>query len=141
MISEIQIREQLARYLSGDQDYREFENWIIGEMSECFLDSPQEVRDLVGDIRLSMYELIEGHVDEAELKKELLRFVVGVEPPLVVDGDSNLPYRVSFPDGSMHPFFAPPQSPNSDEALEEIRRFAGEDWRRLTERQLQSARG
>jgi hypothetical protein len=44
-------------------------------MVEHYLDNPQEVRDLVSDIRLAMFEYLEGHISEAQLKDELRPFL------------------------------------------------------------------
>src|SRR5215510_1525208 len=74
MMNESNIRAQLVRYLSADQSYRDFDNWLVDQMSERYLDNPQEVRDLVADIRSLMFEYLDGLIDEPRLKQELRSF-------------------------------------------------------------------
>jgi hypothetical protein len=75
MLEQSQIHKQLAQYINGDLSYREFEIWLVDQMYEDYFGSPQAERDLVGDIRLAMYEYSVGHTTESELKDELRQFL------------------------------------------------------------------
>jgi hypothetical protein len=71
MITESQIREQLAMYLDGSVSFEEFEDWFIDQSWDSHLDSSQSAQDLVSDISLLIYEYLDERIEESGLKEGL----------------------------------------------------------------------
>jgi hypothetical protein len=75
MVNESQIRERVASYLIGEQEFEMFHDWLMEQSHNMHQDSSQDAQELVGDIDLHIYEYLDGNIDEERLKSALRPFV------------------------------------------------------------------
>jgi len=71
MISISQIREQLISYIANEISFVNFEDWLLAESWNMHLDSSSEARQLVHEIKSSIYEYLDGYIDENTLRVRL----------------------------------------------------------------------
>ena len=72
---DLQIREQLIKYLASEISLREFQRWFV--TATCDLEAVENVSafKLASDIELLLSEYTSGHLSEEELRSELRQFV------------------------------------------------------------------
>jgi hypothetical protein len=75
MIAEYQIRQWLARYLHDEVSLDQFEDWLVQRSWNMHLDSEPSAQRLASAIELRLAEYSSGHLDDNELRLELLPFV------------------------------------------------------------------
>jgi len=75
MIAENQIREKLGRYLSKEWSLDQFEDWLVQRSWDMHKDSDESAQKLASQIELRVAEYTSGHLNEQELREELLPFV------------------------------------------------------------------
>jgi hypothetical protein len=97
MITESQIRQWLARYLSGEIPLEVFEDWLAQQSWNMHKDSDQRAQELASAIELRLAEHSSGHLDHRALREELLPFVTNYTvqvsiggAPLSLFGSSNV---------------------------------------------------
>ena len=71
MINVNEIRNHLASYLAQHVSFSEFEDWLIDNSWNMHKDSSNEAQELVNEINASIYEYLDKHVDEHQLKAKL----------------------------------------------------------------------
>jgi hypothetical protein len=81
MITEVQIREKLGRYLRRDLSLDQFEDWIAQQSWNMHQDSSVSARELASAIELRLAEHSSDHLSEACLREEFRQFV---NPPVVL---------------------------------------------------------
>ena len=85
MASESAIHEAVNRYLNAGWSFEEFEDWLVRQVaSPDYLQSSKGARDLISEVRLSMFEHIDGHIDEAQRRDELGSLVQGPQSTVTV---------------------------------------------------------
>jgi hypothetical protein len=97
MINESQIREQLGSYITEEQSFEDFEDWLIKQSHNMHLDSSQDAQDLVEDLDLIIYEYLNGNINEERLKSALRPFVEQYEVQISFQGASVRPSVVRRP--------------------------------------------
>jgi len=75
MITERQIREHLARYLTGGESLDHFEDWLVEQSWNMHRDSSEAAQSLVNEIELRLSEHSDGLLSENALRDELHRFL------------------------------------------------------------------
>jgi hypothetical protein len=75
MIAEHQIREWLARYLHKVISLDQFEDWFVQRSWDMHRGSDESAQKLAAAIELRLAEHSSGHLDDAQLRQELLPFV------------------------------------------------------------------
>src|SRR6266404_1862711 len=83
MITINEIRNQLASYLAGETPFEPFEDWLITHSWNMHLDSTKKAQELVHEINASIYEYLDGYIDEARLETELRPHVAGYEATII----------------------------------------------------------
>jgi hypothetical protein len=83
MITINEIRNQLASYLVGETPFEPFEDWLITNSWNMHLDSSQDAQELIHEINASIYEYLDGYIDEARLERQLSPFVEGYRASLI----------------------------------------------------------
>ena len=72
MVTEAQIRDQLANYLAGDIDLDSFDEWITRETWDVHQSGDDAAQRLVAEIELVLAEHSAGHVTDARLYERLM---------------------------------------------------------------------
>ncbi|MCI0624846.1 MAG: hypothetical protein L0387_24940 [Acidobacteria bacterium] len=75
MISEVQIREQLARYLRKESSLDQLEDWLVQRSWNMHRDSADAAQKLAAAVELRLAEHSSGHLDEPSLREELRNFL------------------------------------------------------------------
>ena len=75
MIAEYQIRQHLARYLQHEMSLDHFEDWLVQRSWNMHRDSAESAQAMVSAIELRLAEHSSGHLDEKQLREELLPLV------------------------------------------------------------------
>ena len=81
----LQIREQLVKYLASEVSLREFQRWFVPATWDLKATDNASTYKLVSDIGLLLAEYTSGHLSEDELRNDLRSFV---EPVTLVFGTS-----------------------------------------------------
>lgn len=92
MISELEVKENLASLLTNELSLEDFDRWLVEKSWNMHLDSAVEAQELVGSIELSLAEYSNGHLSWEELKNALrphvqsysVRIQLGTSAPAVV---------------------------------------------------------
>ena len=71
MILEVEIREKLAKVLSGKLDLESFEDWLVQQSWNMHLDSDRAAQELASGVELALAEHSSGHLSDDELRQEL----------------------------------------------------------------------
>jgi hypothetical protein len=71
MFTESEIREQIISYLSNEQSFEDFEDWLVVHSRERYLDNPQYIRDVMGQICYLIFQHIENELNEEQLRDAL----------------------------------------------------------------------
>jgi len=74
MIAEHQIRQWLARFLHGEVSLDQFEDWLVGRSWNMHRDSDEAAQKLASAIELRLAEYSSGHLNDEQLRNELLPF-------------------------------------------------------------------
>ncbi len=90
MITEPEIRAQLALYLRGKNSLDQFEDWFAESSWNMHKDSSGEAQHLASQIELRLAEHSSGHLPEDELRKELRQHLIIFEMPLSFGGQPEL---------------------------------------------------
>lgn len=72
MVSSSQIRERIAQFLDGQIDLENFEDWIIQNTWNIHLSGSVAAESLTFAIEESLSEYSSNHINESELRGELL---------------------------------------------------------------------
>jgi len=72
---EIEIRERLGRYLSGETSLREFDTWFVPATWDVECQTDPRAYDTTNEIYLRLAEYSNGDWSEAELR-QLLRELI-----------------------------------------------------------------
>lgn len=75
MIAEYQIRQKLAKYLHDEISLDQFEGWLADRSWNMHRDSDEAAQRLASAIELRLAEHSSGHLDNVELRDELLPYV------------------------------------------------------------------
>lgn len=75
MIADYEIRRMLARYLSKSISLDQLEDWLVQRSWDMHLDSSGAAQALASAIELRLAEYSSEHLDESQLRAELLPFV------------------------------------------------------------------
>ena len=89
--SEIEIREQIARFLAKEISLDTFEDWFAPRSWNFHQASSQVLREMVSEIELLLAEFSSGHLTEDDLRSRLGHFATV--------------YRISFDTTSSPVFF------------------------------------
>jgi len=96
MMSLVELREQIAKLLSGDLSLDEFEDWFAQRSWNMHKDSEIDAQRLAYAVELRLAEHDSGHLPEAELQRELrqllespIRLSIGGPAPLVDIGTAS----------------------------------------------------
>jgi hypothetical protein len=76
---DLEIREQLDRYLAGDQSLGEFREWFIPRCWDVLDGGEDRLQELVYDVELRLAEFTNGQWTEAGLK-ELFQPLLRTDP-------------------------------------------------------------
>ena len=71
MVSELELRRELAAVLNGDVSLDDFEDWFTVASWNAHKDSSPVAQKLVGAIELRLGEYSNGHLSVVELHREL----------------------------------------------------------------------
>jgi hypothetical protein len=82
MITENQIREKLILYLSQTWSLDQFEDWLVEKSWNMHKDSEASAQRLASQVELRLAEHSAGHLDEQELRRELIPLVINYTSPL-----------------------------------------------------------
>ncbi len=96
MIAESQIRQWLARFLNKEVSLDSFEDWLVQRSWNMHVDSSGAAQKLASAIELRLAEYSSGHLDLAQLRRELLPFVSSYTAEISF-GDA-LQYSFSYSD-------------------------------------------
>lgn len=86
MITESQIRERLAAFLTNAIPLDEFEDWLVQNSWNMHQDSDPAAQELAGAIDLRLSEHSSGHLRENQLRDELISLA---RRPLIVYWDES----------------------------------------------------
>jgi hypothetical protein len=75
MFDESDIQQKLKSYLSGQQSFEDFEDWLVENSRARYLDNPPAIREVISQIRYLMFQVIEGEIDERQFKDEARKLV------------------------------------------------------------------
>ncbi len=75
MISDYQIRLWLVRFLHKEISLDQFEEWLVGRSWNMHRDSEESAQKLAAAIELRLAEQSSGHLDENQLRNELLPLI------------------------------------------------------------------
>ncbi len=71
MLTELQLREQLAKFLSGEMSRDDFEDWFVQESWNIHQSPDLGAARLVNAIELLLAENSSGHLSDSDMVKEL----------------------------------------------------------------------
>ena len=91
MIADYQIRQWLARYLHKEVSLDQFEDWIVQQSWNMHLDSELSAQNLASAIELRLAEYSSGHLDENQLRSELLPFITSYNAVVYVGQNQQVP--------------------------------------------------
>jgi hypothetical protein len=74
MLSIGEIRERLESFLAGNESLAAFADWLSIESSRMRYDDDAELRKLALSILNRIDVFVDGYIDDASLRNELLRF-------------------------------------------------------------------
>ncbi len=105
MLRDIEIREQLANFLSGSLSLEQFEDWLVQNSWNMHKDADDVAQHLASEIELRLSEHSSGHLSDSALRNELLPFVTKYETrwlfvpdsPLIISGATNSRVGAAFP--------------------------------------------
>lgn len=72
MITEPEIRSQLARFLGNEMSLDQFEDWFVQQSWDAHLNSDESAQKLVYAVELRLAEHSSGHLSQQELRRELI---------------------------------------------------------------------
>ncbi|MBM4285635.1 MAG: hypothetical protein FJ128_10370 [Deltaproteobacteria bacterium] len=82
---DIDIREQLARYLVGEISFQEFEDWFVPASWNVVQGKNVAAINIVYEIELWLAEFSDGFWSEAELKEKLFPLVNNYKIDIAMD--------------------------------------------------------
>jgi len=74
MATVVQISDELGRLLDGEQDLRQFNEWLARNTWNIHRESP-DVQELVGTISIALAEYSDGQLDLLTLRQQLAGLV------------------------------------------------------------------
>jgi hypothetical protein len=89
------IRAQVARYLAGEIQLDDLEDWIAQRTWNVHATGNEDCQRLAYAIEARLAEHSSGHLDEAALRKELAPLVTSYTPQLNVEWASIMPIESS----------------------------------------------
>ncbi len=88
MLSELELRQELAKFLSGQSQLDDFEDWFVRESWNIHKSDELGAQQLVNAIELRLAEHDSGHIPDADLRSELKKLI---DAPMLVFYFSNAP--------------------------------------------------
>jgi hypothetical protein len=73
--SELEIREQIARYLAGQISLQDFEDWFVARSWNFHEAATPLMQEIVSQVELLLAEHSNSHLDEQSLRQKLLPLV------------------------------------------------------------------
>jgi len=70
-----EIYRNTIKYLNNEIHLSDLENWVVSHLGTLLLLPEGPERDLVGEMELGLSEMTNGHLDEYEFRKTILRLV------------------------------------------------------------------
>ena len=67
MITDIQIRKQVADYVARKVSFTQFQNWLVSHSLNMDQDSEASLQELVCDLNESIYTYVDGHITQGQL--------------------------------------------------------------------------
>ena len=98
--SEIELRQELARYLKGQCTLKDFEDWFVPRSWNINQNSNPSLRNLVSQIELSLAEFGNGDWTEEELRQEFGILLTNYEVQYHPFGGETLTEKVSTRTGT-----------------------------------------
>jgi len=98
--SEIELRQELARYLKGQCTLKDFEDWFVPRSWNIDQNSNPSLHNLVSQIELSLAEFGNGDWTEEELRQEFGILLTNYEFQYYPFGGETLTEKVSIRTGS-----------------------------------------
>lgn len=84
--SELEIRGQLARYLSNEISLDDFEDWFVPRSWNFDAASTPSLQDMVSEIELLLAEYSNGHITEEDLRQKFLPFATSYKISYLLGG-------------------------------------------------------
>lgn len=78
MIAELEIRKELARFLSNEIPLEEFEDWLVSRSWDMHQDSFGAAQKLASAIELRLAEYSSDHLSPKELRNELMPYATDI---------------------------------------------------------------
>jgi len=75
MINANEIREQLVAYVNEQTSFANFQTWLVDRSWDMHLDSEDDAQQLVHDLNESIFDYLDGYIDEVALKTQLTPYV------------------------------------------------------------------
>jgi hypothetical protein len=96
MLSELQLREQLAKFISGEKSRDDFEDWFVRESWNIHKSPELGAQRLVNAIELLLAENSSEHLSDPDLLKELkaLASIQYVNYPNITSGSTATTYVI-----------------------------------------------
>jgi hypothetical protein len=85
VMSENEIRNQLASYLASDIPVEEFEDWIAQRTWNIHQSGDRTAEQLAYAIEAKLAEFSGGHIEETSLRRDLSPLVTDYTPELTVE--------------------------------------------------------
>lgn len=96
MITDSEIRQQLAALLEQRISQAQFEEWLVARSWNMHKDSTVTAQDLVATIELALAEFSNGHLSDRELRQQLWAALNQVTVGFKVNADGSLSPRRPF---------------------------------------------
>src|SRR6266705_3914444 len=79
MVSQAELRDRVARFISGSMSLNDFEDWFVASSWNVHQQADVEVQRLVGAIELALAEYSNDHRTEGEVRTLLQSLVLPQE--------------------------------------------------------------
>lgn|ERR1700754_2271962 len=71
MINSEELRGQLVSYIANEISFESFEDWLIDRSWNMHKDSEQKLQEMVHEINASIFQYLDGYINEEALKRNL----------------------------------------------------------------------
>jgi hypothetical protein len=76
MFRESEIKHQVINYIANNQSFEDFEDWLVERTRLDYLDNSREIRELIGEINLLIFDFLDNALNEEALKNSLFSLVM-----------------------------------------------------------------
>ena len=100
MLTQAEVRHQLAAFLQNRLSLDDFEDWLADRSWNMHLDSPPAAQELVASIELPLFEYSSGHRDLDSLRVEIRKLLDQIRLAVVVGTVAPISVRESLANSS-----------------------------------------